>query len=220
MDPSSTTPAIVEHRSTRLRVGLGGVVVLILLGLAVAIVVSASAQSGVSGTVSRPAPTASGSTNRNTTAAHGAVIYIHVFGAVARPGLYLLAEGDRAVDLIAAAGGFTATAEQSAINLARVLVDGEQIAIASVGDPAPGAAGGATGAAGTTGAGAANGATVNLNSADSAALQTLPRVGPALAKRIIDWRTKNGRFTAIEDLLSVTGIGEKTFEQLKALVSI
>lgn len=211
MDLPATTPVIAEQRSTRLRVGIGGAVVLILVGFAVAVIAVASSPKGVSGSVNRPAPTTSGS----AAAAHSAVIYVHVFGAVARPGLYLLADGDRAVDLIAAAGGFTTTADQSAINLARELVDGEQVAIINVGDGPSASAGAATGAGGT-----ATGRKVNLNSADSAALETLPHVGPALAKRIIAWRTKNGHFTSVEDLLSVTGIGEKTVEELKELVSI
>ena len=64
------------------------------------------------------------------------------------------------------------------------------------------------------------GGKVNINTADETALETLPRVGPAMAKRIIDWRTKNGRFTAVEDLMSVTGVGEKTFDELKELVTL
>jgi competence protein ComEA len=61
---------------------------------------------------------------------------------------------------------------------------------------------------------------VNLNTADAAALETLPRVGPALAERILQWREANGRFAAIEDLMQVTGIGEKTFDGLRDLVTI
>ena len=61
---------------------------------------------------------------------------------------------------------------------------------------------------------------VNINTADAAALETLPRVGPAMAERILAWRDENGRFSAIEDLMSVTGIGEKTFDGLKDLVTV
>ncbi len=127
------------------------------------------------------------------------------------PGLYLLTDGDRAVDLIAASGGFIDTADRSGLNLARPLVDGEQIVVPNMGEvPVAGAAPGTATAGGR----------VNINTADETALETLPRVGPAMAKRIIDWRTKNGRFTALEDLMSVTGVGEKTFDSLKDLVTL
>jgi competence protein ComEA len=61
---------------------------------------------------------------------------------------------------------------------------------------------------------------VNLNTADEATLETLPRVGPAMAKRILDWRKTNGRFSSIEDLMGVTGVGDKTFEGLKDLITV
>jgi competence protein ComEA len=68
--------------------------------------------------------------------------------------------------------------------------------------------------------GQATGGKVNLNTADAAALETLPRIGPAMAQRIIDWREQNGRFAAVEDLLDVTGIGDATFAGLKDLVTV
>jgi competence protein ComEA len=133
-------------------------------------------------------------------------IYVHILGEVAAPGLYELREGDRAVDAVAAAGGFTTDADQAQLNLARFLVDGEQIVVPAVGDsPAP------------TGE---SGGKVNLNSADVTQLQALPRIGPAMAQRIVDWREANGRFASVEDLLSVTGIGAKTFAALKDLVTV
>jgi len=96
------------------------------------------------------------------------------------------------------------------LNLARFLSDGEQIIVPAVGQsiPASGVAGSATA-----------GGKVNINTADEPTLETLPRVGPAMAARILAWRAANGRFTAIEDLMSVSGIGEKTFEGLKDLVT-
>ncbi len=109
---------------------------------------------------------------------------------------------------MAAAGGYTDTADRAHLNLARFVVDGEQIRVPVVGE-APLAAPGMT----------ASGL-VNLNTADVTALETLPRVGPALAARIIDWREANGGFTTIDDLLSVSGIGTKTFDGLKDLVSV
>ncbi len=83
----------------------------------------------------------------------------------------------------------------------------------------PGAGGGGTGAGGT-GAGGAAGAKVPLNTADLAALDTLPGVGPVLAQRILDWRTEHGRFTSVDELGEVSGIGEKLLAQLGPLVTL
>ena len=209
MDP----PALfVAHRPVRARVGVGAAIVLVLVGLGIAVLLSAFGAHGSSKSITPPTALATnGATGGARSNSSGAIIYIHILGAVARPGLYLLTDGDRALDVVAAAGGFTATADQSGLNLARLLVDGEQILVPEIGEvPTAGGAAGAQTAGGK----------VNINTADETALETLPRVGPAMAKRIIDWRTKNGRFTAVEDLMSVTGVGEKTFDQLKELVTL
>ncbi len=125
-------------------------------------------------------------------------LYVHVLGAVATPGLYVLDPGARLVDALAAAGGTTDAADLAAVNLARVLEDGEQITVPTVG-------------AGPDASGVASSGDdrIDLNSADQAALETLPRIGPALAARIIAWREENGRFRSVDDLLAVPGIGEK-----------
>ncbi len=138
-------------------------------------------------------------------------VFVHVTGAVAAPGLYRLFEGARVVDAIAAAGGFADGADRSAVNLARAVSDGEQLVVPVVGE-AP--------AAQTDDATTAGDGRVNLNTADVAALDTLPRIGPALAQRIIDWREQNGRFTSVEDLLAVPGIGDKMLEGLRDLVTV
>jgi len=206
---------------SRLRIGLGAAVVLVLVGLGIAVLVSAlgphgTTQSFVPGAAPSGSPaagaSASGASKAGGPEAGGkgsAAIFVHVVGAVARPGLFELRDGDRVVDAVAAAGGVTDAADQSQVNLARFVSDGEQLAVPAVGEAT--AAPGAVGAAGGK---------VNLNTADLATLETLPRVGPAMAQRIIDWRTTNGRFTAVEDLMSVTGVGDKTFEQLKKLVTV
>jgi competence protein ComEA len=200
----------------RVRVGAGAAVVLLLVGLGCAVLFSALAPRGQSAVV--PADAAPHPAATASAAASGAAIFVHILGAVARPGLYELREGARGLDAVAAAGGFTAEADQSGLNLARFLSDGEQVVVPVVGAAPPaGPPGGAPG--GSTGATAVAGK-VNLNTADAAALETLPRVGPAMAARIIAWRTENGRFTAVEDLLSVTGIGDKTFEGLRDLVTV
>jgi competence protein ComEA len=186
------------ERQSRLRIALGAAVVLVLVGLGCAVLFSALAPTG-SSTVVEP-------TSVTTVAPAG--IFVHVLGEVATPGLYELAEGDRAVDAIAAAGGFTPKADQAQLNLARFVTDGEQIIVPRVGETpqAPG--------------GASVPGKVNLNTADAATLETLPRIGPAMAERILTWRETNGRFSAVEDLMSVSGVGDKTFEALKSLVTV
>jgi competence protein ComEA len=185
------------------RVGAGAALILVLLGLAVAVLVTAVTPHGVSAVV-RPTTTA---TPRAPDAGGGSVIYVHILGQVLHPGLYALRDGDRGVDIVAAAGGFTTDADRSGINLARFLSDGEQIVVPAVGEVAAGAGGGTTVGL------------VNLNTADAAALETLPRIGPALAERILAWRTDNGRFTSVEDLLDVPGIGDAILEGLRDLVT-
>ncbi len=189
----------------RLRLGVGAAVVLVLVGLAVAVLLSLTGSRGNTAVeTARPITTAS------VAPTVSAVIYVHILGAVERPGLFTLHDGDRVVDAIAAAGGFSPTADQSQLNLAQVLSDGEQLIVPVVGEAPPPVTGSAAQPAGK----------VNLNTADETALEGLPRVGPAMAKRILDWRTKNGRFRSVNDLMNVTGIGQKTFDSLKDLVTV
>lgn len=198
---------LAASRSSRFRVGLGAAIVLLVVGLGIAVLVSALAAGANGRTIVRaPAPTSTA-----TQGAGGAAIFVHILGEVNRPGLYRFRDGDRAIDAVAAAGGYTAAADKRQLNLARFLGDGEQIYVPAVGEVAAPGSGTASGTVGGK---------VDLNTADAAALETLPRVGPAMAQRIIAWRTSNGRFSAIEDLMSVSGIGEKTFAQLKDLVTI
>jgi len=210
---SAPTP---DARRARVRVGVGAALILVLVGLGCAVFITAITPHGASSVVAPSVlptalpshgPSASGSSSGGSSAT---VIYVHILGQVNDPGLYALHDGDRAVDVVAAAGGLTPSADPAALNLARFLSDGEQIIVPAVGEsvPASGAAGGSTA-----------GGKVNINTADEPTLETLPRVGPAMAARILAWRAANGRFTAVEDLMSVSGIGEKTFEGLKDLVT-
>lgn len=148
-------------------------------------------------------------TDAGTTPGTGGELYVHVLGAVARPGLYVLDLDARLVDAVAAAGGTTDEADLAGVNLARVLADGEQIVV-----PTAGASGEAPGAA------APADDRIDLNTADQAALETLPRIGPALAERIIAWREENGRFTSVDDLLAVPGIGEKLLAGIREGVRV
>lgn len=146
-------------------------------------------------------------------------LYVHVLGEVTAPGLYIVDPDARLVDALAAAGGTLASADLQAVNLARPLSDGEQIVVPKIGaTPAPGGSEG--GGVPVGGGGPDADGVVNLNTADQAALETLPRIGPALAQRIIDWRDENGRFRSVDDLLAVPGIGEKLLAGVREKVRV
>lgn len=146
---------------------------------------------------------------------------VHVVGAVATPGVFSLPAGSRACDAVAAAGGLRPDAEASAVNLARVLGDGEQVVIPVKGAvPEAGTTGGGPPVVGGGGGGAAMaGGKVNLNTCGIAELDALPGVGPATAEKIVRDREENGPFKRPEDLMRVPGIGAKRFEALKDLVT-
>lgn len=180
----------------RWRVGAGAAVVLVLVGVGGAVIATALTPHGMSvesGDATTPATSS---------------ILVHVLGSVAVPGVYELDDGDRVLDAIAAAGGRAPDADLAAVNLARALKDGEQLVVPRIGEAA------------TAASPSAGDGRVNLNTADEAALDTLPRVGPALAQRIIAWREANGGFGSVDDLLSVTGVGEATLAGLRDLVTV
>lgn len=196
------SPPTEPPRARTLKLGAGAAVVLVLAAVAVAVLVTATRPAAQTTTITpSAAPMAS--------EAPSGVLYVHVLGEVTAPGLYEVPTGSRAVDVVAAAGGFTDAADQAQLNLARFVVDGEQILVPAIGAAPPPAA---AGAGGTT--------LVRLNAADLAELETLPGVGPALAQRIVDFREQNGGFTAIDQLKDVPGIGDKTFADLEALVTL
>ncbi len=148
-------------------------------------------------------------------------ICVHVGGCVSAPGVYCLAEGDRVADAIAQAGGMTAEAAPDALNLARVLTDGEQVIVASAADVAEAAAGATPDSPSSpASAAAARGGMVNINTASSQELQTISGIGEAKAKRIIDYREKNGPFKTVDELTNVSGIGEKTLEGLRDQICV
>ena len=144
--------------------------------------------------------------------ATGGKVTVDVEGKVRRPGIVVLDAGARVIDAIKAAGGLRGSPRDTGLNLARVLVDGEQILVG-----VPAAAPGVPPAAATA---SASGALVNLNTADEAALEGLPEVGPVTAQSILDWRTQNGAFTSVQELLEVDGIGEATLDQLLPFVTV
>lgn len=148
------------------------------------------------------------------------IVIVHVVGEVASPGVVEVPGGSRVADAIEAAGGATPAAVLASVNLARQVVDGEQIVVPdAAGAALPQAGGAQPGGSGSPSADAAGG-TVNLNAADAAALESLPRVGPALAARIIEWREANGGFSSVEQLLEVPGIGAKTLQGFRDRVTV
>lgn len=136
---------------------------------------------------------------------------VAVAGLVVRPGLVRLPAGSRVADALAAVGGPAPGASTELLNLARKLVDGEQVLVGV--DPPPGAPAGPS----TT---AASGGPVDLNAASVSDLDALPGIGPVLAQRIVDWRTENDRFDSVEQLREVTGIGEAKFADLRSKVTV
>jgi competence protein ComEA len=144
------------------------------------------------------------------------VIIVDVDGEVRRPGVVELADGDRVIDALEAAGGVLRRGDTGALNLAEVLLDGQQVVVPRRGDSTDATTDPASGAS----TDAPTDALVNLNTADEAALDTLPGIGPVLAAAIVEWRTQNGGFTSIEQLQEVSGIGPTTFAELAPLVRV
>jgi competence protein ComEA len=141
---------------------------------------------------------------------------VDVTGKVRHPGIARLPSGSRVVDALRAAGGARRGVSLSTLNLARVLVDGEQIV---VGLRAP--AGIAASAAAAPGLGSSTATPmVNVNTATELELEALPGVGPVTAAAIVKWRTENGAFTAVDDLLEVSGIGDATLAEIAPFVTL
>lgn len=194
-----------------------------------------------SGGVGTSASAAQSGTPGESTAAQQMVV--SVVGLVRKPGLVRLAPRSRVADALARAGGPRQGADTTSLNLAQVLNDGDQILVGYAGKDgqlslrsavvAAGAGGGApvaspgsgaasdssTGTEGSTGSGAAT-AKVDLNSATAEQLDTLPGVGPVTAKSIIEWRAQHGKFTSVDQLGEVDGIGPARLAKLRDLVTV
>jgi competence protein ComEA len=156
----------------------------------------------LSTSTSRPSPTA-------TPTPHPLRVYVS--GAVAQPDVYTLPPESIVKDAVLAAGGPTSDADLDHINLALSLADGQQVHVPRVGEEgvpvqSP------TGQRGS-------GARININTADAAALELLPGIGPALAQRIVDYRQAHGPFARVEDIMKVSGIGQGTFEKIRDLIA-
>jgi competence protein ComEA len=146
-----------------------------------------------------------------------APVRVYVSGAVATPGVYTLPPRSLVNDAIKAAGGPTSDADLERINLAQEVHDQQQIHVPRKGEsaqpqPAPSEPGSTAATPGVK--------RVNINTATLAELDTLPKIGPSIAQRIIDYRTKNGPFKKIEDIKNVSGIGDATYEAIKDLITV
>ncbi len=145
-----------------------------------------------------------------TSSAAPATIMVHVVGDVRRPGVYELPAGARVADAIDAAGGTLRSADLASVNFAAPAVDGAQIVVATRGDTADHAADPEPSVA----------ALINLNSADQAALESIPGIGPVTATAILNHRSEIGAFTSLDQLLDVDGIGPATIESLRPYVTL
>jgi competence protein ComEA len=169
------------------------------------------------------APTSAATGGDGVDGGDGGEVVVHVAGAVAKPGVQHLPAGSRVVDAVEAAGGAALDADQSRINLAAPLEDGQQVYVPRLGEagggagPAPGGASGG-GAPGSGSSGAEQ--IVNLNTADVDQLDSLPGIGPAIAQAIVDHRERNGPFASVDQLLDVRGIGEAKLADLRERVTV
>lgn len=155
--------------------------------------------------------TSAGVTGSTASATKFRALVVHVAGAVRRPGIVRLRDGDRTGDAVAAAGGPTAHADLNAINLAMRLADGQQVVV-----PAKAVAAVGGGSTQTAGSGSGTLGPISLGSATVEQLDTLDGVGPGLAAKIISYRTEHGGFRSIDELAEVPGIGDKRLESLRA----
>jgi competence protein ComEA len=141
-------------------------------------------------------------------------VFVHVAGAVRRPGVYELPEGSRVIDALEAAGGAERGGDLAALNLAAVLADGQQVLVTDRGaTPSSPVAGGAVPSPGAP-------ASVNVNAATPEELETLPGIGEVLAAAIVQFREEHGPFSSVDQLLDVSGIGEVTLEEIRDFVTV
>jgi competence protein ComEA len=190
--------------------GLVAVSVLVVLGAAfwyarslpgrVSVELSGQGGGGGSGAVVSPSPSPS-------------PILVYVTGWVRRAGVYQLHQGDRVIDAIRLAGGARRGADLASVNLAAFVTDAQQITVMKRG------AVGTGGSVSTPGAGGAE-AKVNINTATLEELESLPGIGPSLGQRILDYRTQHGPFRSVDELLNVSGIGDKRLADIRPKVTV
>jgi len=162
-------------------------------------------------------PAASATPQLTPTATQG-LMRVYVTGAVARPDVYRLAPDSIVKDAVQAAGGATAEADLSALNLAQQLRDQQRVYVPRLGETSPPPAT-SEGNPALPGDGQPP-ARININTATVEQLDTLPGIGPVLAQRIVDYRTANGPFTTIQEITEVPGIGDAILEKIKDRISV
>ncbi len=219
-------------RNARLDPGRRGLVVLVLVAAVAAVAtavgvwrdrpeprpIETSVVAGMSATAGPASSSAAVPGPVPTTDPPAGEILVSVTGLVVSPGVVRLPADSRVTDAIAAAGGTLAGADLTGMNLAVKLADGDSVVVTDTrtavtgGPPETGAGAGASASS--------PGGPVNLNTADVAALDTLPGVGPVMAQNIIAWREKNGRFTSVEQLQEISGIGPSRYTQISGLVTV
>jgi competence protein ComEA len=201
-------------------VAFGAVVVVLALIAGVVWFWAGARHGGVQVASAAPSPPGAGADAVTTTTV--APVAVHVAGAVARPGLYRLPAGSRVADALGRAGGRLPAADVDRLNLAAKLVDGQKILVPKRGEVTP-LDTGATGVAignGSTEPSGTPAEPIDLNTADLAALDALPGIGPATARAIVEERERRGGFRSPRDLLRVPGIGEGRFARLKDRVRV
>lgn len=178
---------------------------------------------GTSGTDSASGA-ASGTSSAENASATPVTIFVYVCGCVETPGVYELPADSRVCDALDAAGGFSEGADESRINLAGLLTDGDMVFFPKAGENLPDGASdyiasgaGSTGNAGSTGTAQS---LVNINTAGEDALCTLPGIGPSKARAIIGYREEHGSFKDIREIMNVSGIGENLFKQIEDLICV
>lgn len=187
--------------------GRSGVLALVAVAVVAALVAGGVLLRGRPQEVSAPTVLASGGPLPGASAAADGQVVVAVAGKVRKPGIVRLPAGSRVDDAVRAAGGLAPGASPGLLNLARRLVDGEQVLV------------GVEAAPGGPGAPAAGGL-LDLNTATAEQLDDLPGVGPVLAERIVDWRTEHGRFASVDQLREVSGIGESKYSSMKSKVRV